>query len=646
MKIHPLHRTVRLGLFAILSLLAFAGLSSLTVLAAPPNIIVIVADDLAWHDLRVNGATDLATPNLDKLANGGVNFRNGYVTAPICSPSRAGLMTGRYQQRFGHETNPDPRLETNEAFGLAPGEYTLGKRFQPLGYKTGWIGKSHLGWNPPYHPNVLGFDHFLGFLQSHHDNFEKWSHDLIQRNGVNLPTNPPRDPNNPLVILPYLTDLFSDEIDAFIDTHANANKPFVLYAPFNAVHFDLQTTPELVKRINTGYPALAVPTEPEKMTERQKLAVVLFGLDKAVGKIIAKLQSHPRGAGTLEDNTLIFFTRDNGGDTYFGGVNSPLRGRKTQLYEGGIRVPFLMYWKGRLQPATLTAPVSTLDILPSAIAATGLAVPPDWKLDGVNLFPYIQNPNGPKPPDRLFWRVETNALSVSDEAPDGLRAMRDGDWKIVKPGALATWELYHLATDEAEKIDQADAEPERLQQMITAYNAWSAQLARPRWAWNVLNYATPDFIPEDIRVGTASTSYLAPDFLSGAARFPFHDTTNNLHHDGFDPATGFPSRRPCSLTRASPRSRARRSGRSGVWRRAAHRSSTPSPTPACATKSGAFRTRRIRRRCPRFPPASARIGSATKQPACISSSPVFPTAKYTAASTRAPTWFGKRSRRS
>ncbi|MEO5958496.1 MAG: sulfatase-like hydrolase/transferase, partial [Opitutaceae bacterium] len=555
------NRTSRIALPAMLSLLAFAGPLSRRAIAATPNIIVIVADDLSKHDLRVNGATDVATPNLDWLANNGVNFRNGYVTAPICSPSRAGLMTGRYQQRFGHETNPGPALETSLAFGLPPSEYTLAERFKALNpnYATGWIGKSHLGWNPPYHPNVLGFDRFLGFLQSHHDYINanavpRWREDLIQLNGVNLPTNPPTNPNNPVVVVPYLTDLFAADIGSFIDTNATANTPFLLYAPFNAVHFDLQAPVDLVQRFNTANPALAVtlPPNPDPanpiatLTEREKLRVVLFGLDEAVGKILARLRAHPRGPGrTMEDETLIFFTSDNGGDTFFGGDNTPLRGRKTQLYEGGIRVPFLMYWKGQLQPATLDAPVSTLDILPTAIAATGLpAIPPGWNIDGVNLFPYIQNPLGPKPHDRLFWRVETNGINASDDAPDGLRAMREGDWKIVKPAALSTWELYNLATDESETTDQADAEPDRLRRMIVTYNAWSSQMARPRWAWNVLNYPDPAFILEDIRVGVPATSYLATDFLSSAARFAFQDGNNNLRLDGFDPATGFIAQAP------------------------------------------------------------------------------------------------------
>lgn len=558
MKIQPLHRAACAVITAILSLLVFSGLPGLPARAAAPNIIVIVADDLAWHDLTVQGATDLVTPNLDWMANNGVRFTNGYVTAPVCSPSRAGLMTGRYQQRFGHETNPGTSLEHNPRFGLPSLEVTIGERFKALNlnYATGWIGKSHLGWNAPAHPNVMGFDHFLGFLESHHhyvnanampqryddDSIRPLTDlDLIQRNGAILPINP--YPFDPARELPYLTELFSAEIDRFIDTHANANRPFLLYAPFNAVHFTLETTAALDQRFN-DYLASQGRTITYTSNQRATLARVLFGLDMAVGKILEQLRKHPRGPGrTLEDDTLIFFTSDNGGDTNFGGVNLPLRGRKTELYEGGIRVPYLLYWKGRLAPAVLDAPVSTLDFLPTALAAAGAPLPPN--LDGVNLLPYIQNPAGPKPHERLFWRVETNGVSSENNGVlDGLRAMRHGNWKIVKPGALATWELYNLAADPSESTDLADTDPDRLRQMLTDYRAWSAPMVRPLWAVDDLNYADPAFILEDIRVGSPTTSYLATDFLSGAGRFAYQDATNALRHDAIDLATGFPQQAP------------------------------------------------------------------------------------------------------
>lgn len=566
MKSNTLHRIARFVRLAFLPLLALAGGTALR--AAPTNVIVVVADDLAWFDLRVNGALDVVTPNLDALANNGVNFRNAYVTAPICSPSRAGLMTGRYQQRFGHETNPGPDLETNPIFGLPATEVTIADRFKDFNpaYATGWIGKSHLGWHLPSQPNTIGFDYFLGFLQSHHhyinanadpqrDDFGRKidpveDSDWIQRNGTPLIKNP--EPFTTANELPYLTDLFSDEIGTFIDKQANAGVPFLLYAPFNAVHFHLQAPESLVNRYNTAAPAplrVTLPANPNpanpiaSLSQRERMRVVLFGLDEAIGKMVLKLTSHARGPGrTLLDDTLIIFTSDNGGDTNFGGNNGPLRGRKTQVYEGGIRVPFLMYWKGRLAPAALNAPVSTLDIMPTALAAIGAKVP--GNLDGVNLLPYIQNPAGPQPHASLFWRIETNGINASDDAPDGLRAMRKGDWKLVKPAAAQTWELYNLAEAENESINRADTNPSILYQMITEWNAWSAQMVRPRWAWNQPLYPDPAFILEDIRVGATTTSYLATDFLSSAGRFAFQDGTNALRHDAINLANGFPAQAP------------------------------------------------------------------------------------------------------
>ncbi|MBL9201493.1 MAG: sulfatase-like hydrolase/transferase [Opitutaceae bacterium] len=565
MKIQPLHRLVRRLRLALLPLLALAGAAALR--AAPTNVIVIVADDLSWFDLGVNGATDVVTPNLDALARSGVNFRNAYVTAPICSPSRAGLMTGRYQQRFGHETNPGPKLETNPAFGLPATEATIAEHFKAInpGYYTGWIGKSHLGWHNESQPNSVGFDHFFGFLQSHHhyinanadpqrDDFGREilpeNSDWIQRNRSPLTKNP--EPFTPALELPYLTYLFSDEIDTFINNRVAASQPFLLYAPFNAVHFHLQAPVDLVDRYNLmAAPAYRVtlPTPINAANpieglpdQRQKLRVVLFGLDEAIGKLVRKLGTTLVGGRPLLDDTLIIFTSDNGGDTYFGGNNGHLRGRKTQLYEGGIRVPLLMYWKNRLPIRALDAPVSTLDILPTAIVAAGGTLPAN--LDGVSLLPYIANPAGPKPHDRLYWRIETNGINASDDAPDGLRAMREGDWKIVKPSANDTWELYNLAADESETTDLADIAPDRLRTMIATHDAWSAQMARPRWAWNQLLYSDPAFILEDFRVGSTSTSYLATDFLSGAGRFAYQDGGNALRHDAIDPVSGLPAQAP------------------------------------------------------------------------------------------------------
>ncbi len=494
--------------------------------AAKPNVIVILADDLGWRDLRVLGATDLQTPNLDALATNGVRCTNGYVTAPICSPSRAALLTGRYQQRFGHETNPGTTLEHNPVFGLPLTESTMGNRMKDLGYATGWIGKSHLGGvTNLYHPLLRGFDEFFGFIESHHNYFET--------NNYALPSQRLTNQEDPILRgwvaiseTNYLTYAFARECTNFIARHAG--EPFFLYAPFNATHFPLQATTNLLARFSTN----TFGNNLNRFTN----AAMLAGLDDAVGAIVAQLQ-----ALNIETNTLIFVTRDNGGATNFGSINSPLRGTKTDLYEGGVRVPFLMHWPGHLPTnKVFSAPVSTLDILPTAIAAAGGTVPAAWRLDGVNLLPFVRDEVSGMPHTNLFWRVETDGVNPpnDDDVKDGVRAMRQGDWKFVKPGIEQTWELYDLANDPGESINVAARHPDVLQRMLVDYADWNAQLARPNYARNKEDFSTPEFVLEDVPIGATNVSYLAPEFLPGGAQVAFQDGFNQLWRAQLDPLTG------------------------------------------------------------------------------------------------------------
>jgi arylsulfatase A-like enzyme len=516
---------------------------------AGPNVIVIVADDLSWHDAYY--ATDLMRPNIDSLSTNGVRFTNGYVTAPVCSPSRAGLITGRYQQRFGHETNPGTQLEHNRRFGLPATETTMGERFKALNYATGWIGKSHLGNQPPfddglppltglgpYHPNVRGFDHFYGFLESHHYYVEannpakvsaQMPYERIQRNGAYIPEMPGAP------ALEYLTTSFQHEAEAFIE--ANKTGRFFLYLPFNAVHFTLEGTADLHNRTaSLGH---------ADGSQRRLMAETLLGLDDAIGAILSKLRSIKIAEGTplehtLEDETLIFFTSDNGGDEVFGADNGVLGGRKTELYEGGIRVPFVVQWKSHIAPAERTACVSTLDILPTALAAAGVSAPSSWQLDGLNLLPYMQNAATPPARTDLFWRVETDGVGDPGVGvQDGLRAMRRGSWKLIKPGTGKSWELYDLDSIEGETKNLADENPTIVAQMLAAYEAWNSQLATPLWAGNDLEYPRPEFVLEDVRVGSTTSSYVAPDFLSSTAQFAYQDGAS-LFRQPFSLRTGFP----------------------------------------------------------------------------------------------------------
>ncbi|MBI2929655.1 MAG: sulfatase-like hydrolase/transferase [Verrucomicrobia bacterium] len=363
---------LRLFAFATAAIQLALCLATSAAPAPKPNVIVILADDLGWHDLGVQGATDIKTPNIDSLARGGIRFTSGYVTSPLCSPSRAGLITGRCQQRFGYEMNPGPLLERDPQFGLPLTETTMGDRMRSLRYDTGWIGKSHLGGvTNLYHPLKRGFDEFFGFIEGHHEYF-KPGIPTTQRDPILRGFTPEPEAN-------YLTSAFAREMVDYIDRHAA--EPFFLYAPFNAVHFPLEAPPALLGRFD--------PAQFADLT-RYTNAVMLAALDDAVGAILTKLR-----ALNLETNTLIFFASDNGapgpnGVDKNGSRNTPLRGYKGDLYEGGIRVPVLMQWKGHLPADTVVdTPVSTLDILPTAVAAAGGSAPAAWQLDGVNLLPFL-----------------------------------------------------------------------------------------------------------------------------------------------------------------------------------------------------------------------------------------------------------------
>ncbi|MBL9134375.1 MAG: sulfatase-like hydrolase/transferase [Verrucomicrobiales bacterium] len=484
---------------------------------ARPNVIVIMADDLGFGDLGCYGSRDIPTPHIDSLATNGVRFTSAYVTAPVCSPSRAGFMTARYQQRFGHETNPGISLERDPHFGLPVTESTLGDRFKLLNYATGWVGKSHLGGMPEFHPQQRGFDDYFGFIESHHDYFDSGEplaeqHDPILRGTV------------PLVETNYLTTAFARECVRFIRQHTN--QPFLLYAPFNAIHFPLQATPQLLDRAA----ALNLPDP-----RRRDIAPVLMGLDDAVGALLATLRQYH-----LETNTLIFFTSDNGGTVQLGSVNRPLRGGKTEVYEGGIRVPFIMQWLGHLPTnRVLDFPVSTLDILPTAYGAVQAPIPDAWHLDGVDLLPYICNTALGTPHPILFWRIETDGLSQGGDVLDGIRAVREGPWKLVKAGIQLNWELYDLSTDIGETTDLASARPEVVQRLVAAYHAWSAETERPRWAVDDLEFETPEYVREDLRIGATGFSYLDPQFSPEGDQVAFLDQDARLWRGSLDPVTGW-----------------------------------------------------------------------------------------------------------
>jgi N-sulfoglucosamine sulfohydrolase len=406
--------------------------------ADKPNILVLIVDDLGWADVGFNGSREIPTPHLDSLAANGVRCTAGYVTAPQCSPSRAGLLTGRYQQRFGHDSNH---------YHLAcfrTGQRILPEHLQAAGYATGMVGKWHLGLAPEHHPQRHGFDEFYGF----------------QGGGHAYRSERPQDADNPLqrgttpVRLDggeFLTTAFGREAAAFIRRHAE--EPWFLYTAFNAPHVPMTMPP--------GYED-KVAHIPHKL--RRLCAAMTMNLDDAVGDILAALRDTDQ-----EERTLVVFLSDNGGTATpddvikNGSLNVPYRGVKGDLYDGGIRVPFVFQWKGRLPAGrTVAAAVTALDILPTALAAAGAPPLPGTALEGVNLLPFLRGESQESPHDVLFWRWQSS------------KAVRQADWKWVVNNGRAAAALYDLAADPSEQHDLAAREPERVEHMAALFDAWDA----------------------------------------------------------------------------------------------------------------------------------------------------------------------------
>jgi arylsulfatase A-like enzyme len=404
--------------------------------------LVILADDLGYAELGCQGCKDIPTPNIDAIACAGVRFTQGYVTCPICAPTRAGLLSGRYQERFGFETNPGPEAYADKKFGLPLDQRTLAERLKACGYATGMVGKWHLGYKPELTPSKRGFDEFYGFLSGAHNYLPGGRRSELRR-GMETSTDEKE----------YLTDAFGREAVAFIQK--NKAKPFFLYLPLNAVHGPLEATEKYLKRV-----------EGIENATRRTYAAMTVAMDAAVGRALDTLRKEG-----LEENTLIFFLSDNGGPTpQTTSGNAPLRGYKAQVWEGGIRVPFIVQWKGKL-PArkVFSPPVVSLDIVPTVLAAVGCAAKPEDKLDGVDLLPYLSGEKPGRPHDALYWRFHTK------------QAIRSGDWKLVRDRGQDRWELYDLADDIGESKDLAGKMPDKVKELDAAWQAWNAQLQAPKW---------------------------------------------------------------------------------------------------------------------------------------------------------------------
>jgi len=422
----------------------------------PANVVFIVIDDVGYGDLGYLGCKDIPTPNIDALARDSVRCTNGYVSCPYCSPTRAGLLTGRYQQRFGHEFNPALLANGGAGQGMPTSEVTIASRLKDAGYSTALVGKWHLGEEEKFHPLNRGFGEFFGFLAG--------AHSYVQ--SEDKAYGPIYRGRKPVELKGYLTDVLAQEAVDFMNR--NAKQPFFLYLAFNASHTPLQAPEETLKKLE----GIADPN-------RRAYAALTIKLDEAVGTVLARL----RGLG-LEENTLVFFIGDNGGPIgkKFAGnssTNGPLRGSKGDTWEGGIRVPFLAHWKGRLQGGkTYNHPVIQLDLHATALALAGVAAKPEWHLDGVNLLPFLEGKEKAAPHEVLFWRFGEQM------------AIRKGDWKLVrgdldldKPWGNVVKQplLFNLAEDMGEKKDLAGAHPERVKDLQRTWDAWNAGLKPAAW---------------------------------------------------------------------------------------------------------------------------------------------------------------------
>ncbi len=402
--------------------------------ATKPNIVLIVADDLGYADVRFNPAhpPEVTTPHLQRLAQAGVICRQGYVTGNVCSPTRAGLMTGRYQQRLGLYTAGEA------GSGLPMTELIFPQYLKAAGYTTCQLGKWHLGPTPEWSPALRGFDEVFGFLG-------RGAHDYFK---LDDPADPIYRGTTPVKESGYLTDRLGQEAVAFIERQQNS--PFFLYLAFNAVHAPLQAPADEVARFNTGNPS------------RDTLLAMGKRMDDAIGNVVAALKRQ-----AVWDNTLLFFISDNGGPLAQTAVNTPLRGGKHQDYEGGIRVPFLVCWPAQLKPGESQAVVSSLDILPTTLAAARIPSPTERPLDGINILPILQSSQH-VPSRDLFW------CSGSDA---GWWAVRSGDWKLV--GDKNRISLFDLSRDVSEAHDLATQLPAKVAELTQLHDAWLAPMPAP-----------------------------------------------------------------------------------------------------------------------------------------------------------------------
>ncbi len=439
MNQHPLLRR------AVASLLvALAAPSTASLAAEPrPNVVIIITDDMGYADISSYGAQDIKTPNIDSLARDGVKLTDFYANGPVCSPTRAGLMTGRYQQRFGIEV-PLSQVSTAEEKGLRTTGRSLPQLLKNSGYATALFGKWHLGYRPDSTPNAHGFDYFFGFRAGYTDYYQHTDGDGqpdLWENGTRVKAEG------------YMTDLITDRSVKFIEQ--NAQRPFFLEVAYNAPHWPYQRPDSPSTAIdNARY------MEPDEVPTgtRADYVTMVERVDLGVGKILRALDDR-----SLARNTIVIFTNDNGGEWLSNG--GPLFNRKASVWEGGIRVPALIRWPATL-PAGRTSPQVgiTMDLTASVLAATHSTVPADAKFDGMNIFPMLQG-QSPVAERTLFWRSSMGRTQ---------RAVRSGDWKLVVDGHNTM--LFDVRQDLGERVDLTNRRTDVVARLRPLLAAWESDV--------------------------------------------------------------------------------------------------------------------------------------------------------------------------
>ena len=466
-----------------------AFLSQINPVENQPNVIIIMADDLGKYEVSAYGAEHISTPNIDAIGENGVRFQEAYVTAPICAPSRASIMTGRYQQRFGFETQPMDFYPTNkieyglgknsdlgdwyptaaENFptpwmvdrqGVPPTEINIAELYQAAGYSTGLVGKWHLGAGEEHLPNNRGFDYQYGFygafslytpkqttpgyvnhIQDDMSSEHQWGMKRNENAAI-------RENNLVVKEQDYLTFALKDRAKEFITAQKDSN--FFLYLSFNAPHVPFQAPESYYNQF----------THIKDKNQRVYLAMI-----KAMDDAIGEFMQHLENEGVLK-NTIVYFISDNGGASYTGATdNGPLKGGKITHFEGGVNVPFMMQWKGHITPGTVFEhPVSSMDIFTTSLNACGIPLPKKVKIDGRNLMPFITKDVEGQPHEKLYWRT------------DHIHAIRYQKWKLILSTRDEWMHLYNLESDKSEKVDLNDLKTEEKQMLLRFFEEWDEDL--------------------------------------------------------------------------------------------------------------------------------------------------------------------------